>query len=197
MGRLGSQTQDGGMRWSRKLVASVLPLVVLLPWRRSPRRPWPLQPRHCAAQEAIVVPGAERQKHACLDDLTTAGTVASGHTNVDDWSGLHATGTTNPSGVPGIQVDGYFPDRSTTNTNNGWNHDSQFVIRLPDRWNGKLVVSGAPGSPAAVRQRLHHLRLGARARLRVRLDRQGQQRRLVPPGRRRDRAARCASGTAG
>ena len=87
------------------------------------------------------------QKNACLDDLTTAGTVASGHTNVDDWAGLNATGTTNPSGVPGIQVDGYFPDTSTSNTNNGWNHDSQFVIRLPDDWNGKLVVSGAPGHP--------------------------------------------------
>ncbi len=72
--------------------------------------------------------------------------MASGHTNVDDWSGLHATGTRNPSGVPGIQVDGYFPDTSTSNTNNGWNHDAQFVVRLPARWNGKLVVSGAPGT---------------------------------------------------
>jgi tannase/feruloyl esterase len=100
----------------------------------------------CARQSRIDVPGAEVQKTACLDDLTTAGTVASGHTNVDDWSGLHATGTRNPSGVPGVQVDGYFPDGSTSNTNNGWNHDSQFVIRLPARWNGKLVVSGAPGT---------------------------------------------------
>ena len=47
--------------------------------------------------------------------------------------------------MPGIQVDGYFPDTSTTNTNHGWNHDSQFVIRIPDDWNGKVVVSGAPG----------------------------------------------------
>ncbi|MDF8266063.1 hypothetical protein P4R38_17580, partial [Luteipulveratus sp. YIM 133296] len=47
--------------------------------------------------------------------------------------------------MPGIQVDGYFPDTSTSNTNNGWNHDSQFVIRIPDHWNGKLVISGAPG----------------------------------------------------
>jgi hypothetical protein len=100
----------------------------------------------CTRQSRIHVPGAEQQTTACLEDLTTAGTVASGHTNVDDWAGLNATGTTNPSGVPGIQVDGYFPDTSTSNTNNGWNHDSQFVVRLPARWNGKLVVSGAPGT---------------------------------------------------
>jgi predicted esterase len=102
-------------------------------------------PRHCAHQGRIDVPRAEVQEAACLDDLTTAGTLLTGHTNIDDWNGLHASGTRNPSGVPGIQVDGYFPDTSTTNTNNGWNHDAQFVLRLPDRWNGKLVVSGAPG----------------------------------------------------
>ena len=71
-----------------------------------------------------------------------------GHTDLSDWSGLHAPGTRNPSGVPGIQVDGYFPDSSTSNARNGWNHDSQFVIRLPDAWNGKVVVSGAPGTRA-------------------------------------------------
>jgi hypothetical protein len=100
---------------------------------------------HCARQTKIEVPGAEMQKVACLDDLTTAGTVASGHTNPNDWAGLNAAGTKNPSGIPGIQVDGYFPDTSTTNSNNGWKHDSQFVIRIPDNWNGGLVVSGAPG----------------------------------------------------
>ncbi|MGH2823692.1 MAG: tannase/feruloyl esterase family alpha/beta hydrolase [Thermoleophilaceae bacterium] len=99
----------------------------------------------CPDPASILVPGAEMQKSACLDDLTTAGTTRTGHTNQSDWDGLHASGTRNPSGVPGLQIDGYFPDSSTTNSNNGWFHDSQFVIRLPERWNGKLVVTGAPG----------------------------------------------------
>jgi hypothetical protein len=106
-------------------------------------RPRPLPPhRHGQGQ------GAQTIKTACLTDLTTAGTIRTGHTNPADWAGLHATGTTSPTGVPGIQVDGYFPDTSTTNTNNGWQHDSQFVLRIPDAWNGKLVVSGAPGNRA-------------------------------------------------
>ncbi|MGN6130829.1 MAG: alpha/beta hydrolase family protein [Nocardioidaceae bacterium] len=100
---------------------------------------------HCARADRLHVPGAPVQLVACLDDLTTAGTVADGHTDPQDWAGLHATGTTNPRGVPGIQVDGYFPDTSTSNTHHGWNHDSQFVIRVPDHWNGGLVVTGAPG----------------------------------------------------
>ncbi|MGH2556501.1 MAG: tannase/feruloyl esterase family alpha/beta hydrolase, partial [Actinomycetota bacterium] len=99
----------------------------------------------CRRIARVDVPGAEEQKKACLDDLTTEGTSDSGHTNSSDWSGLHANGTKNPCCVPGIQVDGYFPDDSGNNMNNGWAHDSQFVIRLPSEWNGKLVVTGAPG----------------------------------------------------
>ncbi|WSY16180.1 tannase/feruloyl esterase family alpha/beta hydrolase [Embleya sp. NBC_00896] len=93
----------------------------------------------------VRVPGAEHVIGACLADLTTAGTIASRHTDPADWAGLEAPGTINPSGVKGVQLDGYFPDSSTTNTNHGWNHDSQFVIRLPDKWNGGLVVAGPPG----------------------------------------------------
>ena len=104
--------------------------------------------RSCRLQDARaegLVPGAEVQDGDCLRDLTTAGTRRTGHTDPNDWEGLHASGTRNPSGVPGLQVDGYFPDGSATNTNNGWAHDAQFVIRFPNRWNGKLVITGAPG----------------------------------------------------
>lgn len=101
------------------------------------------EPAGCAR---LHVPMAERQVVSCLDELTTAGTVASGHTVEADWAGLTQASLPQPSGVPGIQVDGYFPDTSTTNANNGWHHDAQFVLRLPDRWNGGLVVAGSPGS---------------------------------------------------
>jgi Tannase and feruloyl esterase/3HB-oligomer hydrolase (3HBOH) len=99
----------------------------------------------CGRIDALRVPGAEHQETACLTDLTTAGTAASGHTVPADYAGLHAAGTVNPSGVPGIQIDGYFPDTSKTNTNHGWNHDAQFVLRLPDNWNGGMVITGSPG----------------------------------------------------
>src|SRR5438128_1828111 len=90
----------------------------------------------CSQQSAIQVPGAELQRVACLDDVTTAGLVGTDYTNPADWAGLHAKATRNPSGVRGTQVDGYFHDDDTAasnphNTNHGWNHDAQFVIRLP------------------------------------------------------------------
>jgi hypothetical protein len=97
------------------------------------------------ADRQVRVPGAEYQQLAQLDDLTTAGTVASGHTIPAHYAGLTHSGLPQQSGVPGVQIDGYFPDTSHTNTSHGWNHDSQFVIRLPKKWNGGLVVSGSPG----------------------------------------------------
>ena len=102
--------------------------------------------RRARGQGAVRVPGAERQVADCLDDLTTKGTTTNSHTDRSDWQTLHASATRNPAKVvPGLQVDGYFPDTSTTNAYRGWMHDSQFVIRLPNDWNGKLVVTGAPG----------------------------------------------------
>lgn len=100
----------------------------------------------CLRMNELRVPGAQLQQAACLEDLSTRYTVLTGHTDASDWLPLHSAATRNPPGaVPGIQIDGYFPDTSTTNAYKGWNHDAQFVIRLPDHWNGKLVITGAPG----------------------------------------------------
>ncbi|MEU8543899.1 tannase/feruloyl esterase family alpha/beta hydrolase [Streptomyces sp. NPDC048717] len=101
---------------------------------------------HCARQDRLRVPGAQHQEAACLPDLTTAGLAGTPYTDMSDQAGLSAKDTVNPSGVPGIQIDGYFPDDSRLNATHGWAHDAQFVIRLPDRWNGGLVVTGAPGT---------------------------------------------------
>ncbi|MFD0313425.1 tannase/feruloyl esterase family alpha/beta hydrolase [Streptomyces flavalbus] len=101
---------------------------------------------HCSGLERVRVPGAELQRTACLDDLTTTGLAGTPYTDLADQAGLTARATTSPSGVPGAQVDGFFPDSSTFNATHGWRHDAQFVIRLPDRWNGGLVVTGAPGT---------------------------------------------------
>jgi len=92
----------------------------------------PASAADCPNAAAATMPGAERQEQACLDDITTAGTQANGHTGRSDWEGLHAQGTKNPTGIPGLQIDGYFPDTSTSNGTHGWNHDSQFVIRMPN-----------------------------------------------------------------
>jgi hypothetical protein len=105
-------------------------------------------PAACRGIGHLAVPGAEQLKSACLTDLTTTGTIATGHTNSNEFTGfggLSVPSAIKPGAVPGIQLDGYFPDSSTFNTTHGWNHDAQFVIRLPQHWNGGLVVAGPPG----------------------------------------------------
>src|SRR4051795_4466421 len=93
----------------------------------------PARAATCPRGDAVRVPGAEQQVADCLDDLTTKGTRLNGHTDASDWAGLNATASRNPSTVvPGIQVDGDFPDTSTFNSYHGWFHDSQFVLRLPN-----------------------------------------------------------------
>ncbi len=119
------------------------------------------QVAECETREKPQVPGAEEQDEYCLPgdggvDLTTKGLVDKVTTNTEDWGPpipLHAVESLNPpEPVPGLQIDGYFPDDSDTNCNNQleWEdqqcHDSQFVIRFPDEWNGKLVITGAPGN---------------------------------------------------
>jgi hypothetical protein len=100
-----------------------------------------------------LVHGAEFD-YVYLDDLTTAkGTKGRPYTNPTDWGGLHAKDTHNPTGVPGVQMDGYFLDEDSTTSrapgnaygNKRYPFDSQFVIRFPTAWNGRLVITGAPG----------------------------------------------------
>ncbi|MDQ4128836.1 MAG: tannase/feruloyl esterase family alpha/beta hydrolase [Actinomycetota bacterium] len=114
----------------------------------------------CEDAQGPEVPGAERQDADRCPDLTTrtlALEAGQDHTRPGDYNALQAAETRNPAGppgtnqIPGIQIDGYFPDSSTTNCSNNEDgfpcHDSQFVIRLPEeqKWNGKLVITGAPG----------------------------------------------------
>jgi hypothetical protein len=126
------------MPYMRHFVALILGLGLVAPL------PAAASPPRCG----VAVPGAAYEVGACLPDLTTAGTVADGHSDPAQYAGLQPAGAHNPGGVPGVQIDGYFPDTSTLNTTHGWNHDSQFVIRLPDHWNGGLVVAGTPGNRA-------------------------------------------------
>ncbi len=139
--RVTPDPQHGGMptptQIARRTVAVVAAAVAVAT---------PPPPAHADSCAPLRVPGAQEQVTACLADLTTAGTVASGHSIPSEWAGLQPAGAVNPAGVPGTQIDGYFPDTSTFNTDHGWNHDSQFVIRLPEHWNGGLVVAGSPGN---------------------------------------------------
>ncbi len=106
----------------------------------------PARAADCTNMSLLAVPGAQQQVANCFDDLSTRYLVAMGRTDASDWGTLHSLRTRNPDGaVSGIQIDGYFADTSTFNSTHGWSHDSQFVIRLPDSWNGKLVITGAPG----------------------------------------------------
>ncbi|MDP9427662.1 MAG: tannase/feruloyl esterase family alpha/beta hydrolase, partial [Actinomycetota bacterium] len=129
----------------RSLLLSLVPLLAAS-WLTAPvAAAAPAAPAPCANLEAIDVPGAELQRAECHADLSADGLAGKGRSDATDWAGLHSKQSTNPPAGAGIQVDGYFPDDSTTNTTYGWNHDSQFVIRLPENWNGQLVITGAPG----------------------------------------------------
>ena len=124
--------------------AALLCLVVAL-LAPAPALPAAATDAACPGAGTVDVPGAALQRVECQPDLSATTLAAIGRSDASDWATLHSKASRNPSAGAGIQVDGYFPDDSTTNTTYGWNSDAQFVIRLPERWNGQLVVTGAPG----------------------------------------------------
>lgn len=134
------------MRPSRGVPLAAAALVTAALTWPAPARATAVGGDHCVRQERVRVPGAAFQQSTCLPDLTTTGLADTPYTDMADQAGLTAKATRTPSGVPGVQIDGYFPDSSHFNTTHGWRHDAQFVIRLPDHWNGGLVVTGAPGT---------------------------------------------------
>lgn len=116
----------------------------------------------CPDTAQLDVPGAELEQAVCLDDLTTRSnertdTGASTGAGTRGNGSLHASSTRlTQEPVPGVQVEGWFPDSCAhfeveNNTfmpmcANGLRHNGQFVIRVPNDWDGEhLVVAGTPG----------------------------------------------------
>ena len=131
------------MSLRRRLFPVLMAPILTGAWLSSPASASTAGP--CGNQQAIHVPGAALQRAECQTNLSAVALAATGRSDESDWATLSSARSKNPPAGAGIQIDGYFPDDSTTNTENGWNHDSQFVIRLPATWNGQLVITGAPG----------------------------------------------------
>ncbi len=121
----------------------------------------PSQNRTCEALdlEAIDVAGAEFSQGRCLPDLSTAGNTfrTTGGGSRENPT-LHSELTQfPPDAVPGLQMEGWFPDSCDRyeaeaavafmpTCPGGMRHNGQFVLRIPDSWDGvHLVVAGAPG----------------------------------------------------
>lgn len=89
-----------------------------------------------SAPESVMLEGVVRQT---LTDLTTAPQRAENRVHPDALAvapALPADWTPITAAVPGVLIEGAFRD----------DPQARFLIRLPDHWNGKLVVAGAAGT---------------------------------------------------
>lgn len=149
----------------RTSLLSVLPLVLLGPLLQvlPPIAPAPdgVAPG-CPDPAGIVVPGAVFSQATCLADLTTLGNPRT-DTGAATGAGTRGNGSIHSNlteltdvAVPGLQIEGWFDDSCDnfapeTNTfipacDNGLRRNGQFVIRIPDDWDGEhLLVAGTPG----------------------------------------------------
>lgn len=116
----------------------------------------------CPDARLLEVSGANLSQSRCLDDLTTFTnpytdtSLASGAGTRENGS-LHSRLTRFPERkVPGVQVEGWFPDscdhreREPTpfipTCAERLRHNGQFLIRVPNNWDGvHLIVAGTPG----------------------------------------------------
>ncbi len=100
----------------------------------------------CTRMGRADVPGAQHQVTACLDDLTTAGTVASGHTDAADWAGLQLGGHPQPERGAGR------PDRRLLPGHLHVQHHPRLEPRLPVRDPAAQAVERRAGGRGGARE---------------------------------------------
>ncbi len=127
---------------SLSLALAASPLVMSLRLPRAQRHPAPVSPgstcpaRRCSRQRASTTSPPRARSPAGTPTSATG-------------PACTPPGRRTRRGVPGLQVDGYFPDTSTSNTTHGWSHDAQFVIRLPERVERQARDHRGAGHPQA------------------------------------------------